>query len=83
MHILCAIMKNLTLRIEERTLAKARRIAAERSTSVNALIREYLDELIALESRQDQARRELVELCQRSSARIGDVTWSRESLYDR
>lgn len=36
------------------------------------MAREYLDDLIPRESRQDQARRELVELCHRSSARIGD-----------
>lgn len=76
-------MKNLTLRIEEPTLRKARKIAAERSTSVNALIREYLDELIQREDRQTQARAELLELCQASKAKIGNKNWSREDLYVR
>lgn len=76
-------MKNLTLRIEEPILRKARKIAAERSTSVNKLIREYLGELIAREDRQSQARAELLELCQASKAQIGNRNWSREDLYVR
>jgi len=76
-------MKNLTLRLEEDKLLKARKIAAERSTSVNALVREYLDDLIARESRQETARLELVALCRASQAEAGDATWNRESLYDR
>ena len=76
-------MKNLTLRMDENKLLQARKIAAERSTSVNALIREYLDELIARESKTEVARRELVELCRNSTAQIGGKTWSRDSLYDR
>ncbi len=76
-------MKNLTLRIEEPKLNKARKIAAERSTSVNALIREYLDDLIAREDRQVLARAELLELCRASKASIGNKKWPREELYDR
>jgi hypothetical protein len=76
-------MKNLTLRLDENKLLQARKIAAERSTSVNALIREYLDELIARESKTEIARRELVDLCRSSPAQIGGNTWSRDSLYDR
>ncbi len=76
-------MKNLTLRIEEPKLRRARKIAAEHSTSVNALIRGYLDELIAREDKQVQARAELLELCQHSQAKIGNKNWSREDLYGR
>ncbi len=76
-------MKNVTLRVDEAKLLKARRIAAERSTSVNALIRDYLDDLIAHESRTEAARRELVDLCDKSDAWIGGSSWTRDSLYDR
>lgn len=76
-------MKNVTLRLEEDKLYRARRIAADRSTSVNALIREFLDELICTESRTESARRELLELCRGSKAEIGGTKWSRDSLYDR
>jgi predicted HicB family RNase H-like nuclease len=43
-------MKNLTLRPEEDILAKAREIASERTTSVNALVREYLNDLVRQKS---------------------------------
>lgn len=76
-------MTNLTLRVEEKTLAKARQLAAERSTSVNALIREYLKDLVTLDSRKNAARSELIALCKSSRAQIGKATWTRESLYDR
>lgn len=76
-------MKNLTLRIEEPKLLRARKIAAERSTSVNALIREFLDDLVARNDRQVLVRTELLELCQTSGAKIGRKNWSREELHDR
>jgi hypothetical protein len=76
-------MKNLTLRMDENKLREARKIAAHRSTSVNALLREYLDDLIAQESPTEAARRDLVALCKGSTAEIGDTSWTRDSLYDR
>ena len=76
-------MKNLTLRVEEDTLIKAREIAAERSTSVNALIREYLSDLIRQQTRREIARKELSLLCRQSTAMMGERTWTRDDLHDR
>ena len=76
-------MKNLTLRIEEDILVKARQIASEHTTSVNALIREYLNDLVRQKSRQEIARKELSELCRESTAMIGNRTWTRDDLHDR
>lgn len=76
-------MKNLTLRVEEDTLAKARVVAAERSTSVNGLIREFLDDLVSQEAKREQARRELISLCQEAKAESGEFTWNRDAIYDR
>ncbi len=76
-------MKNLTLRIDEDILAKARQIASEHTTSVNALIREYLNHLVRQKSRQEVARKELSALCRESTAMIGSRTWTRDELHDR
>jgi hypothetical protein len=76
-------MKNVTLRIDEGTLAKARQIASQRTTSVNALIREYLNDLVRQQSRQEIARKEITELCRESTANIGDQTWTRDDLHGR
>ena len=69
--------------MEEDTLAKAREVAAERSTSVNGLIREFLDDLVSAETKREQARRELVSLCQDTTAKSGEYSWNRDAIYDR
>lgn len=40
-------VKNLTLRIDEKTLAAARKVAALRGTTVAKLVREFLEKLVA------------------------------------
>ena len=76
-------MKNVTLAIEDATLRKARHIASERSTSLNAMIRDYLRELTERESRADQARQRIVELCRESTAEVGQKGWKRDELHER
>ncbi len=76
-------MKNVTLAIEEATLRKARRIAAERSTSLNAMIREFLTQLTERESRADQARQRIFEICVESTAEVGQPAWKRDELHER
>lgn len=76
-------MKNVTLSIEDQTLRKARRIAAERSTSLNAMIRNFLQELTERESLADQARQRIFELCEESTAEVGKKGWNRDELHER
>ncbi len=76
-------MKNVTLALDEATLRAARRIAAERSTSLNAMIREYLDRLTQRESRAQSARRRIAELCRDSNAQVGERNWNRDDLHER
>ena len=75
-------MKNLTLRVDDSILGKARQIASEHSTSVSALVRDYLDELVKTHSRQVSARKNLTRLCRLSGAEAGSKNWTREDLYD-
>lgn len=76
-------MKNVTLSVDDRTLREARRIAAERSTSLNAMIRKFLAELTERESRAVEARRRILELCRESSAEVGTRGWTRDDLHER
>ena len=76
-------MKNVTLAIEDQVLREARRIAAERSTSLNAMIRDFLRDLTRRESRAAAARKRIVELCRASQAEVGDRGWSRDELHER
>ena len=76
-------MKNVTLALDEATLREARRIAADRSTSLNAMVREYLDQLVERESRAARARETIVELCLKSTAERGTGRWTRDELHER
>ena len=76
-------MKHVTIALDEALLRDARRIAAERSTSVNALIRDFLERVTRRESHARTARRRIVELCRDSDAEVGDRIWSRDELHER
>ncbi len=47
--------QNLTLAVEEELLERFRLHAAERKTSVNALIRQYMEEAVVMEERHRNA----------------------------
>jgi len=76
-------MKNVTIALDESLLREARRIAADRSTTLNAMIREFLEELAQRESRALIARERIVELCRETQAEVGPKTWSRDELHER
>jgi hypothetical protein len=76
-------MKNITLSVDEKVLAAVRRYAAERDSSVNGMVREYLEKIAVSEDRARQARLRIRELSKRSRARIGAMAWKRDELHDR
>ena len=76
-------MKNVTLSVDEVVLARVRRYAVERRSSVNALVREYLRTLAEKEDRAQSARKRLRELSRSSRARLGPRSWTRDDLHER
>ncbi|MGO8952009.1 MAG: hypothetical protein ACLPWS_22885 [Rhodomicrobium sp.] len=79
-------MKNITLAVEDDVLAAVRKLAAERETTVNGLVRDYLKSLAKQASKDDaaRARQELVKLSETTTGRLpDDWKWNREDLYDR
>jgi hypothetical protein len=76
-------MRNVTLAIEDDVLREARRIAAERSTTLNGMIREFLAGITERESRAAAARARIAEICRTSTAEVGPRTWSRDELHER
>lgn len=76
-------MKNVTLAIDESLLREARRIAADRGTTLNAMIREFLEEVAERESKAVRARERIIELCRDTRAEVGPRTWTREDLHER
>jgi hypothetical protein len=75
--------KNITLAIDESVLEEARVYAVKRGTTVNGLVRAFLEGIAKQEDRSARARRRLLELIDRSSLEVGPITWKRDDLYDR
>ena len=75
-------MRNITLAIDDDVLAKARRRAAEKGTTVNAVVREHLKTFAADDDVRARARRELLDMAERSTLDFGaDWVWNREDAY--
>ncbi len=81
--------KNLTLAIDENLLDKARVLAAMRRTSVNEMVREFLQREIEQEKGRDEVTAELLKLSRESTASTGGwkpsraETYSGETRFDR
>jgi len=76
-------MKNITLTVDEKVLAAARRYAAEHHSSVNAMVREFLTDIAEREDRAAKARSRIKQLSRQSKARVGSKTWKRNELHER
>jgi hypothetical protein len=75
--------RNITLAIDEDVLDRVRVIAAERKTTVNGMVRDYLTRVATDEDRMADTRRRLIELAETSTARLGpNYRWNREELYE-
>ncbi len=76
-------MKNITVSLDDETYRRARVIAAERDTSVSALVKRFLTELTSGETEFERLKR----LEQETRARIVNFSASdrlpRDELYDR
>jgi hypothetical protein len=76
-------MKNITLSVNDEVLAAVRRHAAERNSTVNGLVREFLTNLAQHQDRARRARARLRQLSQKSQGRLGKKTWTRDDLHER
>ena len=76
-------MKNITLAVDEKILAIVRRYAAERNSTVNALVREYLTNIADDDDRAKKARARLSLLSRKSRGQLGERAWTRDDLHER
>jgi predicted transcriptional regulator len=77
-------MKNITLALDDEVLEKVRTYAAERKTTVNAIVRQHLEKIAAENDKRAEARRHLLRLAETSEGRMAPgYVWNREELYDR
>lgn len=77
-------MANLTLSIDSDLLKKSRKIAIDKDTSVNALVREFLEALVRREIiTTDDVIIQLKDLYEKTSVQIDKRRWTREELHER
>lgn len=76
-------MKNLTLAIDEDVLLAARKLALERNTTVNQMVRDFLTGLANQSDRRQAARERILRFMKEKRVEVGDVSWSRDELYER
>ena len=77
-------MANLTITVDEETVKRARMRALEEGTSVNAVLRAYLEDYAGVRRERREAGRRLLELARNSGAGSGgEGLPKREELYDR
>jgi len=76
-------MANITLKVDDELLEKARHLAAMKKTSVNAIIRKRLEEFVSTHANRDAAVKGLESFFRRTKARIGVKTWTRDELHER
>jgi plasmid stability protein len=74
-------MANLTLAIDDDILKKARIRALENGTSVNALVRDYLESYSGLRSEREQAIARFLELSRTAHGSSDGRRWTRDELY--
>ena len=77
------MQKNLTLTLDENLLRAARKVALDRNSSVNQLVREYLDRLVREQDQRANAMSNLEEIFQTTRVRVGRRNWTREDLHER
>ncbi len=74
---------NLTITVEDEVLKRARIRALEENTSVNAILREYLESYAGVATRRRDAIEDLLSLSRRSEAGRGTARWTRDELHER
>jgi hypothetical protein len=76
-------MANLTITIDEESLKKARMRALQEGTSVNALLRDFVDAYAGVRRDQQDAAKRIIALSRESKSRRGGGTWTRDELHER
>ena len=76
-------MANITLKIDEELLEKARQLALRRKTSINAIVRKHLEEFVSRDLSREAAVKGLEAFFRQSRAKVGTKTWTRDELHER
>jgi hypothetical protein len=75
--------RNITLSLPDELVRHAKVLAAQRDTSVSALVGELLEDATGTTPDYDQVWAVEERLMQEGSLRVGPVTWTRDELHRR
>lgn len=76
-------MANITLKIDDEIIKKARYLAAVKKTSINAIIKEKIEEFISQDLKKEAALKGLDSFYKRCKSRVGTKTWTRDQIHER
>ncbi len=76
-------MASLTITIDDDILQRARIRALQEGTSVNALLREYLEAYAGRRDAQRQAIADVRAIAERATSRRSERRWTRDELHER
>ena len=74
---------NLTIAVDNEVLKRTRMRAIMEDTSVNAVLREFLESYAGGTARRRQAIERLLSLSKTATSGRGSATWTRDELHDR
>ncbi len=75
--------KNITLAVDEQVLREVRRYAAKNNTSLNAIVREALGKVAERSCSSEKAWDALFRATDAEGPEVGEITWTRDDLYER
>lgn len=75
--------QNITIRLDQRTVRRAKVLAAKRNTSISRLIAQQIETLVGEDDAYEQARRRALALLDRGFHLGGRIEASRDEWHDR
>lgn len=76
-------MTNLTIPVDKEILMKARQRARQQGTSVNAVLRTYLEQYAGGDEIHRRTTEAILELTEQSAASSAGQRWSRDEIHGR
>jgi len=76
-------MSNLTISTDPEVLKKARLRALREGTSVNAVLRAFMESYSGVRGEQSLAAQDLLALAKTTQSRSGGRRWTRDELHER
>jgi len=78
-----ATKQNITVRLDRRTLRKAKVLAARRNTSISGLLAEQIETLVGEDDAYEQAQRRALSLLDRGFHLGGTIESTRDEWHER